>query len=172
MRKFCGLGGLFQHMNWADATVWRSVLQVSNVESDLRVRDLLYHIHIVQHAFLCIWSKKPSELDAFRDLTAICRWGYTYHQEVMDYLDKIEELSLERRINIPWTDQIEKQLGKSPQPATLAETMHQVISHSAYHRGQVNAHIRELGGEPPLIDFIAWVWLGKPKADWPENIAQ
>ena len=38
--------------------------------------------------------------------------------------------------------------------------------HSTYHRGQVNVRLRELGGEPQLVDFIAWVWEGKPRAVW------
>jgi uncharacterized damage-inducible protein DinB len=44
--------------------------------------------------------------------------------------------------------------------------MFQVTSHSTHHRGQVNARLRALGGEPPLVDYIAWVWFGKPAADW------
>ena len=44
--------------------------------------------------------------------------------------------------------------------------MIQVAMHTAYHRGQINTRVRELGGEPKLVDFIAWIWYGKPKADW------
>jgi hypothetical protein len=29
----------------------------------------------------------------------------------------------------------------------------------------VNARLRELGAEPPLTDFIAWIWFGKPQAE-------
>jgi uncharacterized damage-inducible protein DinB len=39
--------------------------------------------------------------------------------------------------------------------------------HSTYHRGQVNARLRELGIEPPLTDYIAWIWFGRPEAEWP-----
>jgi len=53
-------------------------------------------------------------------------------------------------------------LGQETEPASLAETLFQVPAHSTYHRGQVNALIRNAGGEPPLVDFIVWVWLGKP----------
>jgi uncharacterized damage-inducible protein DinB len=49
---------------------------------------------------------------------------------------------------------------------TLAETMLQVASHSTYHRGQVNARLRELAGEPPLVDYIAWIWFGRPAPEW------
>ena len=62
-----------------------------------------------------------------------------------------------------------RKTGKKVVPATLEETMMQVASHSTYHRGQINTRFRELGGEPAMVDLIAWVWLGKPKADW-ENI--
>jgi uncharacterized damage-inducible protein DinB len=39
--------------------------------------------------------------------------------------------------------------------------------HTVYHRGQVNARVRALGGEPPLVDYIAWLWLGRPAPEWP-----
>jgi uncharacterized damage-inducible protein DinB len=60
--------------------------------------------------------------------------------------------------------------GKKVMPATLEETMLQVASHSTYHRGQINTRFRELGGEPAMVDFITWVWLGKPKSQWGEII--
>jgi uncharacterized damage-inducible protein DinB len=43
--------------------------------------------------------------------------------------------------------------------------------HSAYHRGQVASQLRELGGEPPLTDFVAWIWLDRPPADWGDDEA-
>ena len=43
--------------------------------------------------------------------------------------------------------------------------------HTAHHRGQVNARLRELGAEPPLVDYIAWLWKGRPDAMWPRNVA-
>ena len=51
-------------------------------------------------------------------------------------------------------------------PATLSESVWQVLSHSTYHRGQIATRIRELGGEPPLVDFLYWVWSDKPTPEW------
>lgn len=48
----------------------------------------------------------------------------------------------------------------------LGETMIQVAMHSQYHRGQINTRLRELGAEPPLVDYIAWIWFGRPDAAW------
>ncbi len=33
-------------------------------------------------------------------------------------------------------------------------------------RGQNATRLRELGGEPPLTDYIAWLWKGRPAPDW------
>jgi hypothetical protein len=30
----------------------------------------------------------------------------------------------------------------------------------------VARRLRELEVEPPLTDYIAWVWTGRPEADW------
>jgi len=68
------------------------------------------------------------------------------------------------RIDIPWAKRYAKEEAAA---ATLGDTLLQVPMHSTYHRGQVNARIRELGGEPPLVDYIVWVWLGRPAAEWP-----
>jgi hypothetical protein len=34
------------------------------------------------------------------------------------------------------------------------------------HRITVDRSTPELGATPPLVDFIAWVWAGKPAAKW------
>ena len=66
-----------------------------------------------------------------------------------------------------WRRWVEKTIGRAPEPTTFGETMLQVSQHSTYHRGQVNARLRELGIDAPLTDFIAWVWQGKPAPEWP-----
>jgi uncharacterized damage-inducible protein DinB len=50
---------------------------------------------------------------------------------------------------------------------TLGETMLQIASHSTHHRAQNNSQLRELGAKPPLVDYIAWLWSGRPDAEWP-----
>ena len=67
---------------------------------------------------------------------------------------------------LPWSSFFAKRAGFEPHPSTLGETLLQLPSHSTYHRGQVNTRLRELGATPPLVDFIAWVWAGKPPAKW------
>ena len=57
--------------------------------------------------------------------------------------------------------------GREISATSQGETMLQVVSHGTHHRGQISTRLRELGVEPPLVDFIAWCWFGKPEADWP-----
>ena len=169
MHELNNISLLIHHMEWADAKVWQSVLKLSSANSDSRLRKLLCHIHNVQRAFFYIWTKKPLEFSKetdFPELLDIAIWGYEYHTLVNEYLNSINETELNKLIEIPWTNHFEKIIGRKPDNLTLEETMLQVTMHSQYHRGQVNARLRELGGEPPLIDFIAWVWEGKPGAVW------
>jgi len=95
-------------------------------------------------------------------------WGQTYHSDAQHYLAGLSETSLEQPVVLPWADMVATTLGKTIVTPNLAETLLQVAMHSAHHRGQINAKLRELGNEPPLVDFIAWVWLGKPAAEWPK----
>ncbi len=169
MHELNNISLLFHHMEWADAKVWQSVLKLSSANSDSRLRKLLCHIHNVQRAFFYIWTKGPLEFlkeKDFPELLDIAKWGCKYHSLVNEYLNSFNENELNKIIEIPWAYQLEKIIGINPENPSLAETMLQVIMHSTYHRGQVNARLRDLGGEPQLVDFIAWVWERKPKAVW------
>lgn len=161
---------LYAHMEWADALVWRRVLDAPAAATDEKVRTLLYHIHMVQRAFVTIWRRGPrqfEELSAFPDLPTLMPWGRDAHQQLKAHLDATDADTLAAELNMPWADRLVAVLGRTAAPTTLGETMLQVPMHTLYHRGQVNLRLRELGGEPPLVDYIAWIWMGKPGPEWP-----
>lgn len=163
------VSSLIRQMEWADAKLWTAVLQSAAATHDGAVRDRLYHIHLVQRSFLAIWRGEIERLDwkegiAGRDLLA---WGRGTIGEIQTFVSGLSGAALDRDVQLPWAERITSKLGAKPVVPTLGETLVQVATHSAYHRGQVNARLRELGTEPPLIDFIAWVWLGKPAPAWP-----
>jgi uncharacterized damage-inducible protein DinB len=161
---------LFRHMEWADAAVWRGVLACPEAARDSSLTTWLLHIHMVQRAFLHVWTKTPvafRKADEFPEIAAIQPWAHPYYDEAREFFATLDPAALERPVVMPWVEVYERQLGRSFGQPTLAETMFQVTSHSTYHRGQVNARLRALGGEPPLVDFIAWVWFGKPAPEWP-----
>jgi uncharacterized damage-inducible protein DinB len=159
---------LYAFTAWADSTVWKSVLACPASSDDGPLRDHLVHIHMVQHAFLSAWKGEPPEFRRsadFPDLPAIHEWARAYHESVRGFIDRLGTGSDEPMI-MPWVEQYQKHLGRTFAQSSLGETMFQVVSHSTYHRGQVNVRLRAIGGEPPLVDHIAWIWFGKPEAEW------
>jgi uncharacterized damage-inducible protein DinB len=159
------LRDLFHHMQWADEEVWRAVLTCDAACVDATVQGLLLHLHVVQRAFLAVWKTRPvtfpdpSEFLRIADLHA---WTATYYAEARAFLDAVDEDTLCRVVDMPWANEIAGEPGRRPDSPTLAETMFQVTSHSTYHRGQVNSRLRAMGGQPPLVDYIAWIWYGRP----------
>jgi uncharacterized damage-inducible protein DinB len=160
-----------RYTEWADASVWRAVLMHDGARSDKRLRDLLSHLHMVQRLFLLVWRDQPilSEVQwfgAIDDLRELQHRATTYYPDVHQFLDTLDAESLTRGIVMPFVAQYEERLGRTFGVPTLAETIFQVMHHSTYHRGQVNARLREVGGEPPLVDYIGWIWFGRPSPDW------
>lgn len=165
------LKSLFNHMMWADAEIWKKVLSLPAAENDERIKKLLYHLHQVQYAYLFIFDEHPPKIpkpEGFTDLKSIALWGRKYQEKMNLFLSS--EMTSEKIIEIPWSKFMERRIGKKVVPATLEETMLQVASHSTYHRGQINTRFRELDGEPAIVDFIVWVWLGKPLANWGDDL--
>lgn len=155
-------------MEWADAQIWRAALALPEAMSDADLRGRLYHAHVVQWAYLQIWRGEPldyREESSFADLAAIEAWVRDYYRALAEYLDAVDVEAWEREIEFPWAEQLVERFG-SARTATFAETVDQVVSHTTYHRGQINTRLRELDGEPPLTDFIAWIWMGRPAAEW------
>ncbi len=164
---------LFQHMEWADALVWRNALALPAARDDAVLRERLYHTHVVQWTYLQMWCGVPlryREESSFEDLEAIHAWVRDYYGQAAEQLEQVDAESLGREVEFPWAEQLIERFGRA-RMATLAETIVQVVSHTSYHRGQINTRLRELGGEPPLTDFIAWIWMGRPAASWSDAAA-
>ena len=162
------LRGLVRHMEWADAAVWAAVLAEPQARSDTSMRELLHHAHSVHWAYLQIWREDSLDIpdaSSFRDLPAIHAWCVDYYQQLGPFLDGLDAESLQNRVEFPWTEDLVKRWGTA-RPVTLAETILQVTLHTTYHRGQVSRRLRELGGDPQLTDFVAWIWMDRPNAEW------
>ena len=159
---------LLNHMKWADAEVWKKAIPFEAAYNDERIKKLLYHLHQVQYAFYFLWNDLLLDIpkpETFSDLKSIAKWGIDYQEKLNTFLSSPKADEKDKVIQIPWSVFMERKMGKKVIPATLEETMLQVASHSTYHRGQINTRFRELGGEPAMVDLIAWVWLGKPAGD-------
>ena len=161
---------LFAHMEWADARVWVAALSKAEAGEDAQLRAKFAHTHAVQRLFLCVWqggplASLPSELP---DLLTMLAYARAYYADLLQFLDALDEGELTRAVVLPWAARFTERLGHEPATTTLAETLTQVVMHSTYHRGQVNTRLRELGIDPPLTDYIGWLWAGRPAPVWPD----
>ena len=163
---------LMQHMEWADAVVWSAVVADPRATEDRAVLDRLGHLHTVQHAFLQVWRDEPLQFPEPAALAApddLRAWAREFYPQATIFLDTLDVQKLSASVVMPWADRLTAAVTGGPATGipTLAETILQITAHSTYHRGQINARLRELGIEPPLTDFIAWIWFGRPEPDWP-----
>ena len=159
---------LLRHMEWADALTWQRVSGLGHGQNDARLLDLLYHLHTVQWIYLQAWREQPPAVPArgtFSSLSAVADWARPYYPELRSFVESLALEKLAAALPLPWTAEITKRYG-SAEPATLAETILQVVLHSTYHRAQVATRVRELGGTPDVTDFVAWVWMKRPEPIW------
>lgn len=157
---------LLAHAEWADSLIWKEslVLAAENVE----LQEKLHHIHMVQWAYLNIWRGDEfvlRELSSFAGAEAVYAWARDYYSELGLYLSSVDERELSRELVFPWADRLVERFGVAG-PVTWAESVLQIALHTSHHRGQVATRLRELGGESPLVDFVAWIWMKKPSTDW------
>jgi uncharacterized damage-inducible protein DinB len=164
---------LVRHMEWADACVWRAVLEHPAAVRDERLRDLLLHLHGVQRGFLAVWTSQPLDAGAAAatwDLVSAHSAVRAYYGALHAAITSFDDEALLRPIVMPGLEPLQERMGRRFEVPTLGDTIFQVVSHSTYHRGQVNGRLREVGGEPPLVDYIAWIWFGRPSPEWTDTV--
>jgi uncharacterized damage-inducible protein DinB len=160
---------LLQHMEWADARIWRAVRALPEAAALDAMRERLLHIQLVQHAFLALWKGTPlttfPQPDQFPTLAALEAYGRQVYEDGRAVVGAADASALAAPLVVPHSEQLAPP-GGSITHATMGETVLQVWAHTAHHRGQLALQIRQLGAEPPLIDYVVWVWWGRPAAAW------
>ena len=153
------LRDLLRHEAWADARLLQALESCSGAWDDSTIREKLHHSHTVQMVYLALLRDEPLDLEklqrpfsSFGDLRASVK---EYHRSVGPMFESLSPDDLERIVvlNVP---------GHPERRNTVREALLQVATHSHYHRAQLATRLRELGGDPPLTDFIVWVWDGRP----------
>lgn len=159
------LKDLYAHMKWADTQIWNSIEAILGTSSDDELRERMFHIHMTQCMFLRVWKEDKityEKSDAYPTLESIKEMKDAYYNDLPTFVDSLVEADLQKPMGMPWVRFFERTIGQPAAVTTLGETMYQIASHSVHHRAQVNVQLRGLGGEPPFIDYIVWLWLGRP----------
>ena len=160
---------LFRHQAWADAEVWNALRAKPEAFSDAKLMGYARHLHGTQRAFLSLWRGEELQrgMLAERPPDEMLAWVREYHDEVAKVIEGLDASRFSDPLPMPWMKHFGERLGRELETPSLSDTLVQVPAHSTYHRGQLNARFKELGGEPPLVDYIAWVWFGRPSPSWP-----
>jgi uncharacterized damage-inducible protein DinB len=157
------LNELYAHQEWADAEHWRAFEAHPAALADKAIRERLLHIHQVQYGFLWISGPRTPEfafkkLEDFSSIGDMKQYARRYHAVAGDLLKGLDPAKLEEMIEAPWFT--------PPVKLSRRHALMQAAMHSHYHRGQNATRLRELGGAPPLTDFVIWLRDGRPKARW------
>jgi uncharacterized damage-inducible protein DinB len=162
---------LFDHMEWADARIWEAVLKTEHAGDDEAIRAILVHIHSAQRAFLDAWAgnapafRTPAD---FPDVASVYEYATGYYPAAREAVETLSDSRASEVLVLPWVSLVEERIGRAAAPTTVGETIMQVISHTTHHRAQISVRLRLLlGGEPPVVDYIAWIWFGRPQPQWP-----
>lgn len=155
------------HMEWGDAKVWSAVLAVDEARDDQRLRDKLRHLHETQQQYLSLWTgQPPRSLEEGASLAAVFAWAQTFYPAAQGFLDASDAAAMAGTASGVFGERMRQYLGAPQGAVTLGDTVLQVVTHTTHHRGQVMTRLREIGGEPPLVDYVIWLWTGMPAAAW------
>ncbi|MBM4176933.1 MAG: hypothetical protein FJ213_12295 [Ignavibacteria bacterium] len=156
------LRDMYHHQAWADAEMWKALESHPGALENEAIRKCLHHIHLTQHAFLSIVSGKElvrKRLEDFSNMNELKEYAKANHTQALAFIQDCTESKLAEVVRIPWL--------RNPQLSLpIYQALLQAAMHSHYHRGQNATRLRELGGNPPLTDIIAWYRKEKPKAVW------
>ena len=126
------------------------------------VRDTLAHILGAEWVWLERWNgRSPTALlpaDQFPDLESLRRrWSESEH-ELLGFVAGLSAADLVRLYDYRTTK-------GAPSTNPLWQMLQHLINHGTYHRGQVTAMLRQVGGQPRATDFLRYldVLAGQPE---------
>ncbi len=154
------LKDLFAHQAWADAMffhAWRK----AEVREDPELRVRVGHMMDVQEAFLGVVKGEfnISQGDSAGDFETLKARSIAAHEALGELVSNLDPSGLDRIVQVPW-------FPDPPCRVPVSEALTQVCLHGQHHRGQNMSRIKALGGTPRNVDYIIWLWKGRPGPRW------
>jgi uncharacterized damage-inducible protein DinB len=155
---------LLAHSEWADAAFIRA-WGASPAREHEELRRRMDHIIMVQRAFRSIlgggppsWPKDgpPPGFDELKTMSEEA------HRGLREFAAGLDGPALARTVRLPW-------FPEPPCDITVAEGLVQVAMHTQHHRGQLMTRLKDFGGTPVNVDWIIWLWQGKPATTWGDS---
>ena len=143
------LHGLFLYNDWANR---RTVAALKKDSCD-EARKILAHLLITEKEYFeRLYGKDSTNFDFRQDLSieecgALAREAAEIYDRL---LKRFDEEGLDLRAKYKTSEGVEHE-------NTFRELLSHVLFHSATHRGNIVAKMREAGFEPPKIDYIIYL---------------
>jgi uncharacterized damage-inducible protein DinB len=155
------LRDLLAHAEWANAVFFHTWGK-SPARDHEELRRRVGHIVGVQDGFLAVLrgqapgAPPQGPPPSFADLKTRAQ---ACHIGLGDFAAQLDAQGMSRIVQIPW-------FPDPPCVITVAQALVQAAMHTQHHRGQCMTRLKDFGGEPKNVDWIIWLWKGKPQARW------
>jgi uncharacterized damage-inducible protein DinB len=142
---------LFDYDFWANRAALASLVSVTPEKAE-RTLKLFGHIIGAERLWLARFDTPSPSVDPWPPLNHddAAAAIEEIHVAWIALLEKIGAQGLERELAYRNTKGLEF---KTP----IRDVLMHLVMHSAYHRGQVAAAVREAGGKPAATDYVVWV---------------
>ncbi len=143
---------LFAHQAHADAVLSAAIRRHETAAQDKELRTLIHHILIAHRFWLLLMLKLEFDVEAETKLPGTMEEVVQQYQATQaleaKWLASLREADLACTVKSPYFPD---------RKITLSDALMQVAMHSHGHRAQCSARLRQLGGEPPAMDYILWL---------------
>ena len=151
---------LVAHLKWADDRAFESLRAMPH--PDPAAVKVLAHVLGAEEVWLARMQQRESRSAVWPDLDldGCERLAHEVHAGLEELLDSLSEQDLDRIVAYRTST-------GAAFESTMIDILFQVITHGAYHRGQIAMAVRAGGSAPLYTDWIAFVRGGVPatKAD-------
>jgi uncharacterized damage-inducible protein DinB len=151
---------LLAHMAWADAVALHAWAKTGTDHEELRKR--WDHVAWVQDGFFKVMLGVDTQWDPNKPTPSfeeLCIWSRRNHEAFADFSRGITTRTLARKVRVPW-------FPDPPCILTIAEALTQVALHTQHHRAQLMTRLVQLGHKAINVDYIIWIWKGRPEPRW------
>ena len=143
------------HQAWADAVHWKALREHGAALEDPEIRKRLNHMVMATRMLTGLARGESPDPSAMKDIEAADQLEAALTEANAALLGAIETLDLEKVVALPRGP-------KGPWEAPAGVLLLQAIMHGQHHRGQNASRMRQLGGAPPLTDYVIWCAFGRP----------
>lgn len=152
---------LAAHLAWADAVAFHAVAKVPAALEASDVLERLDHAATVGLFFGQLLRAEPlgpppEGAPAFEVIRAKAKAAA---EGLYAWVEGASEADLARQLTVPW-------FPDPPCVVTAAQALTQALMHAQHHRGQTMTRLKQLGGRSVNVDYIVWLWKGRPEPRW------